>query len=244
MMVCEKCGASFPTAIWIDGKRRILNKRRYCLICSPWGQHNTKVLSDEGKTRAIPDPLPPSENLAYLIGIISGDGCLYQFATTVELIITCDDRYPELIIKYEALLRMMITGNVRIQHSNQGNYTVIRLINPDLPVLLNLPTGSKAKNEFQVPEWIFQTVEFVKPFLRGLIETDGGIYVINRGEATGWHCHFTAFNENIMRAFLRGVELLGYEFKRYKKTARLSTTPKVKSLIQTLEITKFREYTY
>ena len=44
MPTCAKCEASFPNRKYIDGKWRILNKRRYCLDCSPFGQHNTQPL--------------------------------------------------------------------------------------------------------------------------------------------------------------------------------------------------------
>ena len=44
MKICEKCGNEFPTRIIIDGKQRNLCKRKYCLTCSPFNQHNTEKL--------------------------------------------------------------------------------------------------------------------------------------------------------------------------------------------------------
>jgi hypothetical protein len=44
MPSCRKCGADFPNRIRIDGKWRTLNRRKYCLACSPFGIHNTKCL--------------------------------------------------------------------------------------------------------------------------------------------------------------------------------------------------------
>ena len=40
MMICQKCKKLFPTSVKIDGKDRILNKRKFCLGCSPFGAHN------------------------------------------------------------------------------------------------------------------------------------------------------------------------------------------------------------
>jgi hypothetical protein len=50
MPVCNKCNVSFPNVVFIHGKERFLNKRKYCLDCSPWGCHNTKKkhISDKG----------------------------------------------------------------------------------------------------------------------------------------------------------------------------------------------------
>lgn len=44
MNVCKKCGNEFKTSTIIDGKTRNLGSRRYCLHCSPFGQHNTRRL--------------------------------------------------------------------------------------------------------------------------------------------------------------------------------------------------------
>jgi 5-methylcytosine-specific restriction endonuclease McrA len=44
--ICEKCKEEFPFSIEIDGKKRNLNSRKYCLGCSPFGKHNTKKIQD------------------------------------------------------------------------------------------------------------------------------------------------------------------------------------------------------
>lgn len=44
---CSKCGALLRNRLVIDGKLRVLNSRKYCLSCSPWGQHNTKKIEDQ-----------------------------------------------------------------------------------------------------------------------------------------------------------------------------------------------------
>lgn len=41
MITCQKCQEQFPTIIVIDGKRRNLCNRKFCLTCSPFGKHNT-----------------------------------------------------------------------------------------------------------------------------------------------------------------------------------------------------------
>ncbi|PFB09127.1 HNH endonuclease [Bacillus thuringiensis] len=50
MPVCLKCNNDFPNSIKIDSKVRNLQRRRYCLDCSPFGQHNTKQVHIERKT--------------------------------------------------------------------------------------------------------------------------------------------------------------------------------------------------
>lgn len=38
---CAKCGQEFAARIVIDGKLRMLYRRRFCFDCSPFGSHNT-----------------------------------------------------------------------------------------------------------------------------------------------------------------------------------------------------------
>ena len=44
MPKCTKCENSFPNRITIENKVHNINKRKYCLDCSPFGLHNTKQL--------------------------------------------------------------------------------------------------------------------------------------------------------------------------------------------------------
>ena len=42
MRSCDQCGGQIPATIKIDGKRKNLCNRKFCLLCSPWGKHNTR----------------------------------------------------------------------------------------------------------------------------------------------------------------------------------------------------------
>jgi hypothetical protein len=44
-MNCKKCNNPFSVRVWIDGKQKNLQRRKYCLECSPFGQHNTRNLT-------------------------------------------------------------------------------------------------------------------------------------------------------------------------------------------------------
>jgi hypothetical protein len=44
MKKCEKCGKEFKLTAEIDGQKKNLQNRKYCLSCSPWGKHNTRKI--------------------------------------------------------------------------------------------------------------------------------------------------------------------------------------------------------
>lgn len=60
MPTCKSCGEGFPNRQIIDGKLRYLGKRKYCLICSPFGKHNTKRLDGEEDKRRRRDTIAKS----------------------------------------------------------------------------------------------------------------------------------------------------------------------------------------
>jgi hypothetical protein len=43
MPTCNKCQNHFPNREVVFGKIRVLNNRKFCLKCSPFGAHNTKT---------------------------------------------------------------------------------------------------------------------------------------------------------------------------------------------------------
>lgn len=45
--LCPKCNNKVPSWTRIDGKKRNLKNRKYCLDCSPFNQHNTRQLHCE-----------------------------------------------------------------------------------------------------------------------------------------------------------------------------------------------------
>ena len=42
MRACQNCGEKSPCTIRIEGKKRNLGNRKFCLVCSPFKYHNTK----------------------------------------------------------------------------------------------------------------------------------------------------------------------------------------------------------
>lgn len=60
MKICEKCSEVFPGRTKINGKTKTLYNRKFCLKCSPWGEHNTKSKLVNVLTKEENDNLPCS----------------------------------------------------------------------------------------------------------------------------------------------------------------------------------------
>ena len=188
-------------------------------------------------------PLLPSIELAYLIGVMCGDGCISKLPRTYQLTISCDTFYPELIATYAALVEKLLKRPTSLDLNAKGTCAQVRLSDKHLPILLGLPPGKKPQ-DYPVPEWIFDDLNYVRPFIRGLIETDGNIYHEYRNNGWCSRCIFTAKIESIMTAFLRGTSMLGYDFRHVPAhyQARFTRTALVKQLALELDVTKNRVY--
>lgn len=57
MKVCVNCKKEFPCWILVEGKRKSLQKRKFCLECSPYGKHNTLSLERflKQKIKTVPE---------------------------------------------------------------------------------------------------------------------------------------------------------------------------------------------
>ena len=43
MQTCRGCAEKFPDRVVVNGEVRVVNRRKYCLECSPFGEHNTGI---------------------------------------------------------------------------------------------------------------------------------------------------------------------------------------------------------
>jgi NAD-dependent SIR2 family protein deacetylase len=51
MPICQSCKQEFPNWIVINGEKKNLSSRKYCLDCSPYNNHNTKQLNNNIKPK-------------------------------------------------------------------------------------------------------------------------------------------------------------------------------------------------
>ena len=116
---------------------------------------------------------------AYVIGLAIGDGNLSNpNGRAVRLRITCDKKYPELIVKISSSLKELFPGNRVCIVGSTGNYVNVSVYSNHLEGLLGWKAwgGSKHRQCVEVPQWVRDDSFLCIPCLRGLIETDGAVY--------------------------------------------------------------------
>lgn len=152
---------------------------------------------------------------AYIIGIALGDGNLSNpNGRAIRLRITCDTQYPSLQKEICENLRLLFPNNKVSIIPHKSTYSDISVYSNKLSDLLpwEVGCGSKVKQKPRVPDWIFRRKIFITSCLRGLLQTDGSIY-IDRGYKM---VNFTNNIENLAKDVFQMIQEVGYHPRIYK----------------------------
>jgi len=154
------------------------------------------------------------KTLAYVIGVAIGDGNLSNpNGRCLRLRVTCDTRYPHLIKHISQSIQSILPDNKVSIVKRAITYVDISCYSNRWEQWLpwtNL-RGPKSKQVIHIPSWIMRKKIFSLACLRGLIETDGCIY-IDRGYVM---VNFTTVNEALAHDVDFLMNVLDFEPKMY-----------------------------
>lgn len=118
-----------------------------------------------------------SKNLAEFIGIILGDGHISKKGVIICSEFPLEKQYQKRII---CLIKNLFKINPSLSfRKHNKNVRYIVFYSKKVVESLNkmgLPSGNKLKNQIKIPEWILKDKIYLAACLKGLIDTDGGIY--------------------------------------------------------------------
>lgn len=123
---------------------------------------------------SIPEP---SLKLAEFVGILLGDGCINTNQIQITLNAEADFQYIPYV---KNLILNLFEYESHIFRRKNSKATILSLngVNAvNILLGLGLRVGNKVKLQVDVPDWIKLNKEFSKSCLKGLIDTDGCIFV-------------------------------------------------------------------
>lgn len=119
-----------------------------------------------------------SEKLAELMGIVLGDGGInnvWQLVITLNSI--SDLEYSQYV---KSLLENLFGIKVAVRKRKNKNALVLVCSSTtlvDFLVSKGAVRGNKIKQHINIPDWIKGNDRYEKHFVRGLVDTDGGLYI-------------------------------------------------------------------
>lgn len=178
--------------------------------------HRKTSLSDIFTRQRLSCPSPSIE-LAEFIGIMLGDGSLSAYQTSV----CCNTRDDADYIKYVSSLMHSLFG-VRPKHyvRASSNCTVLVISSIELREQLvgrGLILGDKIKGGLHVPRWVKDNPDYMRLCLRGMFDTDGGIYLERHKRKSGRYEYprmaFVSASEPLVQDIVTGLTQLGFRPK-------------------------------
>lgn len=136
-----------------------------------WGQ-----IKGGGKNKKIINIPKNSIHLAEFLGCALGDGHL----DAREFTLSCDTTQIRYVKYVKTLVKILfgLDSKIFLNPSNKNNIFLdvysVSLIN--FLQMNRLRIGDKIRNKASLPGWVFYNKKFASAALRGLFDTDGGIY--------------------------------------------------------------------
>jgi hypothetical protein len=172
---------------------------------------------------------------AELLGLYLGDGHIVRTGRSDRLRLFLDTRYPQIISDASSLLgRCFPERGVGVNWSVEGTTTIISLYCTHLACLFpQHGAGRKHDRRIELEDWQRAIVERQPwPFLRGLVRSDGCVFVNRTGPYEYLSYDFTNHSPDILGLFADACDLVGVEYRAYAKRIRIYRRASVALMLQ------------
>lgn len=194
---CDKFGTALPedkelmVGRWLNAQREAAKKggrSRFMMYGSPGtlegrrkgGQMAMEKLRKRGIVPLVKNyelPKDFNDNLAEFVGIMLGDGGMTYGQCTITLNSIKDIEYSQFIISLSHKLfgerpKIFMRKNENTMIIYYNGVSLVRYL-----VSIGLKTGNKLKQQVGVPEWVVNSKSYKIACLRGLMDTDGGVFL-------------------------------------------------------------------
>lgn len=179
-----------------------------------WWERKGKFISNSiCKRKAIRKPRKNVE-LAEFVGIIMGDGSISERQVAITLHHLKEREYGRFVSQ---LAKRLFGVTPSLYHDPADSVIDIVISRTELVAFLSeklgLKVGNKVRQQFDIPRWIKQSRQFRIACVRGLVDTDGSVF-IHRYEVNGrWYAYkklsFTSFSWPLIISVHKILEEVG-----------------------------------
>lgn len=194
-------------------------------------QSTHKKLGTAFKQRKSIKLAKKDELLAEFFGIILGDGSISNYQVSISLNNNTDAIYGDWIIRLIDDLFGLKTGkSVRRENTLELAISSIGLV--EFLISNGLFRGDKLRNRVTIPPWIKENEKFTKACIRGLIDTDGSVYIDRHKHKDGIYqslcVAFSNASNPLIDAVFESLEQMDLEPRKYWRSVKLRKWDKIK----------------
>lgn len=192
------------------------------------------------KSGLIPNtsrPLKKTVNLAFLIGLILGDGNINTMARTQCLRVVLGTDKPKLW-KYTVYIINQVFNKKPSAHKRKyANCMNISLYQNDLSDRLGIPSGARKNLEIKLPEWIWKNDKMLISAIKGLYEAEGSFSIHKRTYT--YNLSFSNLNITLLNEVESALKKFGFHPERRPDAVRLR---KKRETFEFQKLIGFRKY--
>ena len=157
---------------------------------------------------------PYSEKFAELVGIILGDGAISNYQVRVSLDRNVDRQYA---IFVRRLMHEVFGERPSFMERNEDNIIALTISGAGLVEVLErvgLRRGNKVEHQVDFPKWVRSKHSYQIACVRGLFDTDGGLYFHRKAKKSylGW-C-FSNSSKPLLQSVMDILLSLGFNVKK------------------------------
>lgn len=156
--------------------------------------------------------LNQNEELAFLIGLILGDGNIHKFPRTECLTVVLGTDKPALW-KYTAdLVEKLFNKKPYVAKVNGSECMRVRIYQNNISERLGIPTGARGSLTIKIPKWIDRNKLFLIAYLKGLFEAEGSFCV--HAPTCTYNFAFANRNRSLLNVVECSLTKLGFTPRR------------------------------
>lgn len=174
------------------------------------------------KAGLIPDsaiPFKRTTDLAFLIGLILGDGNINVMARTQCLRITLGTNRPKLWKYTIWVIENIFNKKPSAYKRNSANCMNITIYQQNLSKRLSIPTGARKNLDIKLPTWVWKDKKMLISAIKGLFEAEG-FFSIHKSSYT-YNFGFSNVNTPLLNEVEKALKRLGFHPERRINAVRL-----------------------
>ncbi len=122
-------------------------------------------------------PFSRNERLAFLVGLILGDGHIDKFSRTEKLTISLGTDKPDLIDFVLSIVEVIFSKKPSVNRPTYSNVARISIYQKYISKRLRVPSGDRRQNHTKIPGWIQRNKKYLLAYLRGLYEAEASLSI-------------------------------------------------------------------
>ncbi|MBU0999804.1 LAGLIDADG family homing endonuclease [Patescibacteria group bacterium] len=198
-----------------------------------WRQEKQK----QGIIRSTYPAFKRSGELAFLIGMVLGDGNIGKFLRTERLVVALNSKYPLLVDYVSYIMTKFFEKEAIVHRVKTSNCVRIWVYQKKISERLRIPSGNKRWITSGIPKWVWQTRKYLIECLKGLFEAEGSLSI--HLPTCTYNFSFTNKNQKLLDDVEKALRNLGFNPEIRSDRIRLR---KKKEVFIFKDLIRFREY--